>query len=432
MPLSAGARIGPYEVTAHIGSGGMGEVYRARDTQLGRDVAIKVLPDAFARDTGRVARFGREARTLAALNHPNIGAIYGLHEHDRTHVLVLELVHGKTLAERLVPGPMPLGEALPIFGQVADGLLAAHRRGIIHRDLKPANIMIGTEGRVKVLDFGIAKTNWADRSEDVLSQASPTSEGQNDRRLEAQTNVPTFFSPTQKGNSQERGVILGTPSYMSPEQIAGREVDARTDIWAFGCCLFEVLTARKAFGGEHFTAVLQRVLGGEPEWVFLDTTPLSIRQLIRGCLASDLDARPRDFAEVRSYLREPSVGLEQRLFDLSPDLLCVADFSGLFRRVNRAFERALGWTQEELEGRPFRELIHPDDLERTLSEFLRLRTTGQPTLSFENRYRRADGHFVRLQWVAQPEIEAGMIYAVARLVDSGGTRGDVAPGAKQA
>src|SRR5262249_25622658 len=152
-----------------------------------------------------------------------------------------------------------------------------------------------------------------------------------------------------------------------------------------------------AFGGEHLTAILQRVLGGEPEWLLLDTTPLAIRQLIRGCLAPDLNARPRDFAEVRSHLREPLIGLEQRLFDLSPDLICVADFNGLFRRVNRAFERALGWTQEELEGRPFRELIHPDDLERTLAEFLRLMTTGQPTLSFENRYRRADGHFVRLQ-----------------------------------
>jgi eukaryotic-like serine/threonine-protein kinase len=418
MPLSAGARIGPYEVTAQIGAGGMGEVYRARDTQLGRDVAIKVLPDALARDTGRLSRFDREARTLAALNHPNIAAIYGLHEHDRTHVLVLELVQGKTLAERILPGPMPLGEALPIFGQVADGLLAAHRRGVIHRDLKPANIMIDTEGRVKLLDFGIAKTNWVDRSEDLLPQASRMYEGENDTRLEAQTKAPTSFPPTQEGNSQGGGVIIGTPSYMSPEQIAGREVDARTDIWAFGCCLFEALTARRAFGGEHFTAILQRVLRAEPEWLFLDTTPLAIRQLIRGCLAPDLDARPRDFAEVRSYLREPSVGLEQRLFDLSPDLLCVADFKGMFRRVNRAFERALGWRQEELEGRPFRELIHRDDLERTLAEFLRLQTTGQPTLSFENRYRCADGRFVRLQWVAQPEIETGMIYAVARLVDS--------------
>jgi PAS domain S-box-containing protein len=315
---------------------------------------------------------------------------------------------------------MPLGEALPIFGQVADGLLAAHRRGIIHRDLKPANIMIGMEGRVKVLDFGIAKTNWLDRSEDLLPQAGPMYEAENDSR-QAQTNVATFFSLTQKGHSQERGVIIGTPSYMSPEQIAGREVDARTDIWAFGCCLFEALTARKAFGGEYFTAILQGVLGAEPDWRLLDSTPLAIRQLIRGCLAQDLDARPRDFAEVRSNLREPSVGMEQRLFDLSPDLLCVADFNGMFRRVNRAFERALGWSQEELEGRPFRELIHPDDLERTLAEFLRLRATGQPTLSFENRYRSADGRFVRLQWVAQPEIETGMIYAVARLVDSAGS-----------
>jgi eukaryotic-like serine/threonine-protein kinase len=420
VALTPGTRIGAYEITAQIGVGGMGEVYRARDTQLGRDVAIKVLPDAFAENVARLTRFDREARTLAALNHPNIAAIYGLLEYDRRRVLVLELVNGKTLSERILAGPMPLGEALPIFGQVADGLLAAHRRGIVHRDLKPANIMIGPNGSVKLLDFGIAKTIRVigDHSEDLLPQANPIHQGKSDGPLKAQTEVPTFSTPTEMGYSGERSVIAGTPPYMSPEQALGREVDTRTDVWAFGCCLFEALTARRAFSGEHIFAIEQRELPAEPEWRLLDTAPLAIRQLVRQCLAPDLDARPLDFVEVRSHLREPSAGLEKRLFDLSPDLLCVADFDGMFRRVNRAFERALGWSQEELEGRPFLQLIHPDDIESTLAEFLRLKTTGQPTISFENRYRRADGRFVRLQWVAQPEIETGLVYAVARLVES--------------
>jgi serine/threonine protein kinase len=233
MPLTPGTRIGVFEITSPLGVGGMGEVYRARDTRLNRDVAIKVLPDAFAADVDRLARFEREAQTLGALNHPNIAQIYGVEELDTGRALVMELVEGETLAERIARGPIPADEAVQIARQMAEALETAHEAGIIHRDLKPANIRLRPDGGVKVLDFGLAKT------------FEPA--GAADRRHVASS--PTFTSPAMT----EAGIILGTASYMSPEQARGRGVDRRADIWAFGCVLFEMLTARTLFAGESIT-----------------------------------------------------------------------------------------------------------------------------------------------------------------------------------
>src|SRR5213593_3685539 len=244
MTLSTGARLGVYEVVAPIGAGGMGEVYRARDTKLNRDVAIKVLPVAFASDAERLARFTREAQTLAALNHPNIAHIHGLEESAGLRALVMELVDGDDLSVLIARGPMPLADALPIARQIADALEAAHEQGIIHRDLKPANIKVRADGTVKVLDFGLAKALAEDGSGSNLSMS------------------PTITSPAMTG----RGVILGTAAYMSPEQARGKAVDNRSDIWAFGCVLYEMLTGKRAFEGEDVTDTLAAVLRGEPDW----------------------------------------------------------------------------------------------------------------------------------------------------------------------
>jgi serine/threonine protein kinase len=227
VALEPGVRVGPYQIHSAIGAGGMGEVYRARDTELGRDVAIKVLPELFAADSDRVARFQREAQLLASLNHPNIAQIYGLERAGDSRALVLELVEGPTLADRIAHGPIPVDEALPIARQVAHALEAAHEQGIIHRDLKPANIKVRPDGTVKVLDFGLAKALSNDASAPDLSMS------------------PTVTSPAQM---TARGVILGTAAYMSPEQARGKAVDKRADIWAFGCVLYEMLTGHSAFG----------------------------------------------------------------------------------------------------------------------------------------------------------------------------------------
>ncbi|MBI4888033.1 MAG: serine/threonine protein kinase, partial [Acidobacteria bacterium] len=226
MSLTAGTRLGPYEITAQIGAGGMGEVYRATDTTLGRQVAIKVLPDAFAGDAERLARFEREARTLAALNHPLIAQIYGIERSGGVHALVMELVEGEDLSQRIAHGAIPLDEALPMARQIAEALEAAHEQGIIHRDLKPANIKVTPDGVVKVLDFGLAK----------LTQAS----GPRPQASEL-TALPTVTSPALMTGV---GVLLGTAAYMSPEQAKGREADKRSDIWAFGAVLYEMLTGR--------------------------------------------------------------------------------------------------------------------------------------------------------------------------------------------
>jgi eukaryotic-like serine/threonine-protein kinase len=282
MSLSSGARVGTYEVLGLIGTGGMGEVYRARDTRLNREVALKVLPARFALDPERLARFQREAQVLASLNHPNIAIIHGLEESDDVRALVLELVEGPTLADRITQGPVPLAEALPIARQVADALAAAHEHGIIHRDLKPANIKLRPDGTVKVLDFGLAKAL-------NLAPASDTSQS------------PTITSPAMTG----WGVILGTAAYMSPEQARGKTVDKRSDIWAFGCVFYEMLTGRRAFLGEDTTEILASVVKTEPDWPALPAdTPGAIRRLLRRCLQKDGKERLHDISDARIEMQD--------------------------------------------------------------------------------------------------------------------------------
>ena len=269
MPLSAGTRLGPYGIVALIGAGGMGEVYRARDTKLNRDVAIKVLPDRFASDPERLARFTREAQTLAALNHPNIAHIHGLEESEGVRALIMELVDGEDLAQRLRRGAIPLDDALTIAKQIAEALEAAHDQGIVHRDLKPANIKLRSDGTVKVLDFGLAKLA---HPEAIPGHADVTA-------------TPTITSPAMMTRV---GVILGTAAYMAPEQAKGREADRRSDIWAFGCVLYEMLTGRRAFDGEDMTEVLGAVVRLEPNWEALPSdVPQPVRTLLHSCLVKD-------------------------------------------------------------------------------------------------------------------------------------------------
>jgi serine/threonine protein kinase len=272
--MAAGHRIGAYEVVGPIGAGGMGEVYRARDSKLHREVALKLLPVEMRTDPDRLARFAREARLLAALNHPNIGAIYGIEESDGLQALVLELVEGPTLADRVAQGPIPINEALPIARQIVDAIEAAHEQGIIHRDLKPANIKLRPDGTVKVLDFGLAKALENTRA------GEPGGAGRN-----------LTQSPTISLAVTEAGIILGTAAYMSPEQAKGRAADKRADVWAFGCVLFEMLTGRGAFAGDDVSDILAAVLRGEPDWTALPVAlPSPIRTLIEGCLTKDRKA----------------------------------------------------------------------------------------------------------------------------------------------
>jgi len=288
LPLIAGTRLGPYEILSALGVGGMGEVYRARDTKLNRDVAIKVLLPAVANDRDRLARFSREAQVLASLNHPNIAHIHGLEESVGTPALVMELVEGPTLAARIRTGPIPLDEALPIAKQIADALEAAHEQGIIHRDLKPANIKVRPDGTVKVLDFGLAKA----------LEAPGRSGGQDP------SNSPTVTSPAIM---TDVGVILGTAAYMSPEQAKGRSTDKRSDVWAFGCVLFEMLTGRRAFGGETVTETLASVMRDTPAFEKLPAaTPSRIRLLIARCLERDSKRRLRDIGDARLELESRS------------------------------------------------------------------------------------------------------------------------------
>jgi serine/threonine protein kinase len=256
----------------------MGDVYQATDTKLGRSVAIKFLPEAFGDDAERVARFQREARVLASLNHPNIAAIYGVEETNSRHFLVMELVGGETLADRIKRGAIPVEEALPMAKQIAEALEEAHEKGIIHRDLKPANIKVTLEGKVKILDFGLAKAYDREPADAVLSN-----------------------SPTISMAATNAGVILGTAAYMSPEQARGRAVDKRTDIWALGCVLCEMLTGKRAFSGETVVEVLGAVLRAEPDWTSLpQTTPPGIRSLLKRCLQGDTKRRLRDIADAIS------------------------------------------------------------------------------------------------------------------------------------
>ena len=284
MPLTSGTRLGSYEIVSSIGAGGMGEVYRARDTALNRDVAIKIVPDLFAGDPERMGRFSREAQTLAALNHPNIAHVYGLEGSG----LVMELVDGEDLAERLKRGPLPLDDALPIATQIVDALEAAHDRGIVHRDLKPGNIKVRADGVVKVLDFGLAK---------ALDPVGASSS--------SDSNSPTILSPTFKSGLSHQGIILGTAAYMSPEQAKGKTVDKRTDIWAFGCVLFEMLTGKMAFPGDNITEILAAVVRGEPDWAALPAeTPVSVQRLLHRCLTKEAKDRLSDIGVARLEIRD--------------------------------------------------------------------------------------------------------------------------------
>jgi len=284
VTLAPGTRLGAYDVIALIGAGGMGEVYRAKDSKLHRDVALKVLPDLWANDSDRLARFQREARVLASLNHSQIAAIYGVEEVEGVHALILELVEGPTLADRIAQGPIPLDEALPIARQIAEALEAAHELGIVHRDLKPANIKLRQDGTVKVLDFGLAKALGGDSSTAHVSMS------------------PTITSPAMMTGA---GVILGTAGYMAPEQAKGKPADARSDIWAFGVILYEMLTGQSGFGGETMVEILSGVLKSDPDWAALPaTTPPQVRSLIRRCLQKDRARRLRDIADARFQLEE--------------------------------------------------------------------------------------------------------------------------------
>jgi serine/threonine protein kinase len=288
MHLSPGTKLGPYEILAQLGAGGMGEVYHARDPRLSREVAIKALPGAVAAQPETLARFRREAQTLASLNHPNIGAIYGLEEVGGVPYLVLELVKGETLAARLVHGALPPREALTLGVQIASAIEAAHERGIVHRDLKPGNVMITASGAAKVLDFGLAKSDLPQVSSDGLSDS------------------PTI---TAHAGATMAGTILGTVAYMSPEQARGRPVDRRSDVWSFGCVLFECLAGSQAFAGETLSDVIARILEREPDWAALPSnTPSRAREILRRCLRKDAEARPRDIRDVRLELTEVAAG----------------------------------------------------------------------------------------------------------------------------
>jgi serine/threonine-protein kinase len=314
MALQAGSCVGVYEIVGLLGAGGMGEVYRARDTKLRRDVALKVLPDLFARDPDRLARFTREAHVLASLSHPHIAAIYGIEEADGVTALVLELVEGPTLAERVEglrakgsglvlsdppvrgagsTGPgLHLPEALKIAAQIADALEAAHEKGVVHRDLKPANIKLTADDRVKVLDFGLAK---------ALESSSASLSGERD----------AMMSSTLTAMASKLGVIVGTAAYMSPEQAKGKAVDKRTDIWAFGCVLYEMLAGARAFAGDDVTDFIVSVMTKEPDWSRLPpSTPPRIVELLKRCLKKDPRERLRDIGDARLELDHPVDGIE--------------------------------------------------------------------------------------------------------------------------
>ena len=281
MALTNGTRIGSYEVTGSLGAGGMGEVYRARDTKLDRDVALKVLPEAFTADADRLARFEREAKVLASLNHPNIGGIHGLEDSGDVRALVLELIEGPTLADRIAQGPIPVDEALPIGKQIAEALEAAHEAGVIHRDLKPANIKVREDGTVKVLDFGLAKA------------LDPAPEGDASQ------------SPTLTAAATRMGVIMGTAAYMSPEQARGKPIDTRSDIWAFGVVVFEMLTGQPPFGGSTVTDVLAAIVTKTPDWTQLPyATPGSVTRSLRRCLTADSRRRSQHIGDVRLDMEE--------------------------------------------------------------------------------------------------------------------------------
>ncbi|MGH9443727.1 MAG: serine/threonine-protein kinase, partial [Thermoanaerobaculia bacterium] len=276
MSLTPGTRLGPYEVLSPIGAGGMGEVYRAKDSKLKRDVAIKVLPESLANDADALSRFEREAHAVAALNHPNILSIHDFGNENGVAYAVTELLEGETLRAKVEGGALPQRRAVEIAIQIAKGLAAAHEKGIVHRDLKPANVMVTPQGKVKILDLGLAKAMEAPSTPDDLSKASTV----------AEETLP--------------GVILGTIGYMSPEQARGNPIDKRTDIWAFGCILFECLAGQRAFSGGNVSDVIASILRSEPKWPDLpDDTPQDIRELLVRCLEKESGQRLRDIGDAR-------------------------------------------------------------------------------------------------------------------------------------
>ncbi len=314
MALAPGIRLGSYEILSPLGAGGMGEVYRARDTRLGRDVALKVLPEALATNSERMARFSREAQVLASLNHPGIATIYGLEESSGIRALVMELVEGPTLADRIAKGPLPLDEALPIAKQIAEAFEYAHERGIIHRDLKPANVKVTAEGTVKVLDFGLAKALETERSASNISN-----------------------SPTMTLAATQAGVILGTAAYMSPEQAKGKSADRRADIWAFGGVLFEMISGSQCFAGETASETMAAVLLKDPDWSCLPASaPARLRELLRRCLNKDAKQRLRDIGEARIAIEEILSGSGAVAGQDSPTPQAPAAAQGTLRRWRAA------------------------------------------------------------------------------------------------
>jgi len=325
MPLEAGQKLGPYEVLAPIGKGGMGEVYRARDTKLDRDVAVKVLPDEFAQDEERLARFEREAKLLASLNHPNIASIHGFEDSEGVKALVLELVEGPTLAERIERGPIAVDEAIAIANQIAEALEAGHESGVIHRDLKPANIKLKEDGTVKVLDYGLAKA-----LEGEMPSGSDSEPSQ---------------SPTLTRQGTQVGVILGTAAYMSPEQARGKPVDKRTDIWAYGVVLYEMVAGLRAFKAEDVSLTLAAVMTADPDLTALPpSTPPALEAVIRGCLVKDPKGRIRDIGDARLALQgafemaTPAVADTQGTWSRALPIVAALLFGGLSASL-------LGWSQ---------------------------------------------------------------------------------------
>jgi serine/threonine protein kinase/Tol biopolymer transport system component len=293
MPLSSGTKIGPYEIASLLGAGGMGEVYRSRDSKLGRDVALKVLPASVAIDPERLSRFSREAKVLASLNHPNIAAIYGLEDFGATHAIVMELVEGPTLADRIRSGPLPSDEALPIAKQICEALEFAHERGIVHRDLKPANIKVTEEGTAKVLDFGLAKALEADLGPTDISS-----------------------SPTMSRMATQAGMILGTAAYMSPEQARGKRADRRSDIWAFGCVLYEMLTGKMTFSGETVSDTLADIIKEQPDWSRLPAgISARVHVLLQRCLTKEPRQRLQAIGDARIAIEEVLAGAPEPTYE---------------------------------------------------------------------------------------------------------------------
>jgi serine/threonine protein kinase len=334
LTLTSGTRLGAFDVLSQLGKGGMGEVWRALDSRLGREVAIKLLLEEVANDAERLARFEREARVLASLNHPHIATLHGFETAGATKFLVMELVEGETLADRIARGPIPIEEAIPIFVQIAEGLEAAHEKGVIHRDLKPANVKVAANGKVKILDFGLAK---------ALDEPG------------AAASSALSHSPTLTLQATQRGQILGTAAYMSPEQAKGKTVDRRSDIWSFGACLFEALAGQRAFRGDDASDLLGAVLVARPEWDRLPAdTSAMVRRLLRRCLEKDPARRLQHIGDARLELEEAASGSAHRDAD-AESAASAASAIGADRARSRVLALALlGAPARPLRARPRR------------------------------------------------------------------------------